>query len=72
MNIAYQPATTTAPGSARPRPARSPHALVLIEEPQRAWTFAKLAGLLAITAMAAAIVTAVVAGSALFALLNLP
>jgi hypothetical protein len=70
VNIAYQPATTTEAGSARPSPALSAHGLVLIEEPPRVYTVAKIAGLLAITALGTAVLTAIVAGTALFALLN--
>ena len=71
MSIAYQPATTADPFPARPRPARSPHELVLVEDAPRAVTMAKVAGLLAVTAFGAAIVTAIVAGIALFALVNI-
>ena len=70
MNIAYQPATTTGRLRRGPRPSRSPHELVLVEEPSRAVTFAKIAGLLAVTAFCAALATAIVAGTAFFALLN--
>src|SRR4029079_2863260 len=68
VNIAYQPATSADAHSARPQLARAPHELVLTEEPSRARTFAKIVGLLAITALCAALATAIVAGTALFAL----
>ena len=75
MSIAYQPATTaepvgTRPGT-RPEPARSTHAPVLVEEHRRAWTFVKIAGLLAITALGAALATAVILGAALFTALTI-
>lgn len=71
MNIAYQPATTTTVPSARPQLTRSPHELVLIETVPRASTLAKIVGLLAITALGSAIATAIVTGTALFALSNI-
>ena len=44
---------------------------MLIEDAPRAWTFAKIAALLTVTVLGVAVVTAIVAGTALFALLNL-
>ena len=70
MNIAYQSATTDPPVQARARLATSPHELVRIEEMSCTWTIVKLAGLLALTTMGAAIATAILAGTALFALVN--
>ena len=70
MNIAYQSATTDPPVQARARHAGSPHQLVLTEHEPRAWTIVKLVGLLALTAFGAALATAILAGTALFALLN--
>ena len=80
MAIAHQPATTAAPVLTRPpvttrkRPpleratARaSAHELVLVEEPLRTWTVFKIAALLAITALTAAMATAILFGGALFA-----
>lgn len=82
MVIAHQPATTAGPVSTRPAattpdatraggtpPAsvRSPHELVLVEEPLRAWTVVKIAALLAITALTAAMAAAMLFGGALFA-----
>jgi hypothetical protein len=84
--IAYQPAMTAEPVTTRPismqpeptrvhsvQPARptSPHTLVLVEEPLRAWTVAKIAGLVAITALSAALAAAIVVGGALFAVLTI-
>jgi len=84
--IAHQPAMTAEPVATRPvpvspdgtvvpsqRPAgsRSVHGLVPVEEPSRAWTVAKIAGLVALTALSAALATAIVVGGALFAVLNL-
>jgi hypothetical protein len=79
--IAHQPATTAQPVSTRPavttpeaanarraRPGgRSPHELVLVEEPLRTWTLFKIAALLAITALTAAMAAAILFGGALFA-----
>jgi hypothetical protein len=56
---------------AQPLPASSPHSLVLIEEPVLAWTVAKIAGLVAITALSAALTAAIVIGAALFAVLTI-
>ena len=78
MSIAYQPAMTaepvrTRPISTHPEPGRagSPHTFVLVEEPARAWTIVKIVGLVALTALSAALATAIVLGGALFAVLNL-
>jgi hypothetical protein len=70
MAIAYQPAMTPDPIRARSVLPRSPHGLVPVNLPPRAWTFARLAGLLAATAVCVALVSAVVAGAALFTLFN--
>jgi hypothetical protein len=81
--IAYQPAMTKEavpihPPARHPDPrrdhrapadlARSSHEVVLVEAPVLAWTVTKIIGLLAITAMCAAVVVAIVAGGALFAI----
>ena len=71
MAIAPQPAMTTETARARPRFARPPHGHVAAEQPPRTWTLAKIVGLVALTAFAAALATATVAGIALFALLNM-
>jgi hypothetical protein len=79
--IAHQPATTADPFSARPRPEQpastrpapvhSAHRVMLVEEPPRVWTFAKIVGLVAVTAATTALVAAVVAGSLLFAMMTM-
>ena len=71
MAINPQPATTPLPFSARPPATRPPHRVVVVERPSRAWTFAKLAGLMTITSLGVALTTAVVVGAAVFAILNL-
>jgi hypothetical protein len=71
--IARQPAMTTEGVSTRPPPPRlatSPHELVFVEEPTRAWTLVKITGLIAITAVSVALCAAILAGGALFAILN--
>jgi hypothetical protein len=68
--IAQQPATTTQAISARPPLARPPHELFPVPAPRRAWTVVKLVSLVALTAAGAALATAVVAGVAFFAILN--
>ena len=70
MAIAPQPAMTTRSAPTRPRRARSPQGYVLAEHPPLGWTVAKLVGLLALTAAGVAVAAAIVAGIALFALLN--
>jgi hypothetical protein len=45
--------------------------VVVVERPSRAWTLAKLAGLVTITTLGVALTTAVVAGAAVFAILNI-
>jgi hypothetical protein len=47
-----------------------PHELVAVEHVNPALTLAKIAGLLAISALGTTLVIAIVAGGALFALLN--
>ena len=85
MAIAHQPAMTTESVRARPAPANPPspdrsaqprgsraaHGFVLVDEPNRAWTLVKIAGLVALTALSAALATAIIAGGVLFAVLNL-
>jgi hypothetical protein len=68
--IAPQPAMTPDPVSTRPALPRSPHAQVPVDLPPRGWTAAHIVGLVAGTALCAALATAVVAGCVLFALLN--
>jgi hypothetical protein len=61
---------TTEAIATRPRFARSPHELVAAETRPRAWTVVKILGLVALTAVGAALATALVAGIALFTLLS--
>ncbi len=75
MAIAYQPVTApdpiyTRPISTRPDSRRSQHGRVAVEAPSRAWTTVRILGLVAATSMCVALAIAVVAGTALFALLN--
>jgi hypothetical protein len=68
--IAHQPAMTAEPTSTRPVLPRSPHEPVLVRQPPRTWTVFKISGLLALTALGVALGTAMVAGAALFTILN--
>jgi hypothetical protein len=73
--IAYQPVTAPAPISTRPAPARRPYRvvpyrMVAADRPARLWTAVRIVTLVAATALCVALATAVVAGAALFALLN--
>lgn len=70
MAIAYQPAMTPDPVSARPALRRSPHELLPVDLQPRPWTALRLAGLLVATALCVALAAAFVTGTALFALLN--
>lgn len=70
LTIAYQPATAPDPVSARPVLPRGPHELVPVRLPRRGFTSARLAGLLAATAVCVALATVVAAGILLFALVN--
>jgi hypothetical protein len=58
------------PASARPSRPRSSHRLVGVDPPSRAWTAARIIGLVAATALGTALAIAVVAGAALFALMS--
>jgi hypothetical protein len=69
--IAHQPVMAPAPVSTRRSRPRTSHRLVAVDLRSRAWTAARIVGLVAATAFAVALATAVVAGTALFALLNL-
>jgi len=69
MAIETQSATT--PLYFQARPARLPQGVVAVEPPRRALALAKLAGLVLLTTIGVTIVTAVVAGSALFTILNM-
>ena len=69
MAIAHQPVMT--PDPVRSRPIRLRRAGTLPDDrPSRAWTATRIFGLLLATASCVALATAVVAGTALFALLN--
>ena len=70
MSIAHQSATPVPPKRARLGLTRAPHGLVTVDEPALAWTIAKIAGLLFLTAITVALVSAIVAGTAFFAILN--
>lgn len=70
MTIAQQPAMTEAPVRRGPRLVNSPHELVSVEPSKPALTLAKIAGLVAITAIGVTLLLAIVVGGALFALLN--
>ena len=71
MAINPQPATTPLLFSARPPATRPPHRVVLVERTSRAWTLAKLAGLVTVTTLGVALTAAVVFGAAVFAILNI-
>jgi hypothetical protein len=70
MAIAHQPAMTTDPVSTRPALPPRPREHALVALPPRLLTAVRLVALLAATAVCVAVVTAVVAGTALFAILN--
>jgi len=70
VTIAQQPAMTETALRRGPRLVSSPHELVPVETPKPAWTLAKIAGLLAISAFGITLLLAVVVGGALFALLS--
>jgi hypothetical protein len=55
---------------ARPPAVDSPHELVRVDHAAPAWTLAKITGLVVLSACGTALVVAVVAGGALFTLLN--
>lgn len=71
MAIDPQPAMTPLLFQARPPAARPPHRVVQVEEPPRALTLAKIVGLVALTTAGVALTIAVVAGAAVFAILNI-
>ena len=62
---------TKEPVPSRAELARSPHDLVSVEVAPRAWTVAKIGGLVALTALGAALAAAILAGGALFTILNI-
>lgn len=71
MAIDPQPATAPVLFQTRPPATRPPHRVVLVERPSRAWAFAKLSALLAVTTLGVALTTAVVFGAAVFAILSI-
>lgn len=70
MAIAHQPATTADPVSTRPELPGRPRGHTLVALPARSLTVVRLAALLVATAGCVALATAIVAGAALFAILN--
>jgi hypothetical protein len=70
VTIAHQPVTAPAPVSTRPSLARIQYGRETDDLPPGAWTAARIVGLVAATACCAALATAVVVGTALFALMN--
>ena len=73
--IAYQPVTAPDPISTRPAGSRRPfrvvpYRMVAADRPGRLWTAVRIVTLVAATAFCVALATAIVAGTALFALLN--
>jgi len=72
--IAHQPAVTAPTDSTRPgptpSPVRRPHGLVPVEESPRGWTLAKIAALIAITALSVMLCAAVVVGGALLTIMS--
>lgn len=70
MAIAHQTVTAPVRITTRPDRRRNTHGRVAFVVPSRAWTTVRLVGLVGATAMCVAMATAVVVGTALFALLN--
>jgi hypothetical protein len=75
VTITYQPVTAPAPISTRPATSRRPYRvvpyrMVAADRPGRVWTAVRIVTLVAATALCVALAVAVVAGAALFALLN--
>ncbi len=74
MVIAHQPAVTVQTDPTRlaptPEPVRRPHGRVPVEELARGWTLAKLAALIAITALSVTLCAAVMAGGALLTIMS--
>ena len=69
--MSIDPQSATTPLYLQARPFRPPHGLVIVTRPPRALTLTKIAGLMALTTIGVALTLAVVAGSALFAILNI-
>jgi hypothetical protein len=68
--IAHQSVTAPLPLRTRPAPSPVRYASVGVVRTRRTWTAVRLIGLVAATAIGVALATAVVIGTALFALLN--
>ena len=68
--IAHQPVMAPTPVSTRRSLPRIPHGRSMVDLPPRAWTAARIVGLVAATALCAALAIALVGGTALFALMN--
>jgi len=72
VTITYQPVTARERIATRPaRPRRVLVRTVPVAVPSRVWTTARILGLVAATALCVALATALVLGSAFFALLKL-
>ena len=71
MAIDPQPAMTPLVFQARPAATRPRHRVVQVERPRRGLAFAKLAGLAALTTFGVTLTVAVIAGLAVFAVLNM-
>lgn len=69
--MAIDPQSATTPLYLQARPSRLPHGVVPVAAPRRALAAAKIAGLVTLTTIGVTLVSAVVAGSALFAILNI-
>jgi hypothetical protein len=68
--IAHQSVTAPITLRTRPAPSHTRYASAAGVGTHRTWTTVRLVGLVLATAMAVALATAIVAGTALFALLN--
>ena len=69
--IAYQPVMVPTRVWTRPARPRVWYRRMVARRPSRAWALVRLVGLVVATALGAALVTALVAGAALFALMTL-
>jgi hypothetical protein len=69
---AHQPGLPSEGASTRPTPAlpRAPHRVVVVDEPRRARTLAKIAGLIAITALSVPLCAAIVVGGTFVAIMT--
>ncbi len=75
MVFAREPAVTAEGVSTRPRPTPTPadgsHQFVRVDEPRRAGTLAKIAGLIVISALSVPLCAAILAGGAALAIMTL-